>query len=134
MPQNVTADAPSHDPLKTVADALNKAAATVKSGAAEAKTAGERMVPGAAQFLSRLFYTTSYTLSYGVVFPAVLIARSIPADNSVVHGFIDGARAAREGAIELKEGRRAAPSGQVRAIAAQTPTRRKTKRSSGART
>jgi hypothetical protein len=35
-------------------------------------------------------------LSYGVVFPATLIARSVPKDNAAVRGLIDGARAAAD--------------------------------------
>ena len=47
-------------------------------------------------------YTTSYTFSYGIVFPAVLIAKSIPANNAVVHGFVDGARAASDMVDQMK--------------------------------
>jgi hypothetical protein len=53
-------------------------------------------------FLSRFVYTTSYTISYGVVFPATLIARSIPLDNAAVRGLMDGAKAATEKAHQLK--------------------------------
>ena len=128
MARNVTADPPSHDPLKTVADALDKAAATMKSGAAEAKAYGESMVPGAAQFVSRLFYTTSYTLAYGVVFPSALLARSIPANNAIVQGFVDGAHAATDGVADLKNRRLPAPASQSRPVARKTRTRRKAAR------
>ena len=56
----------------------------------------EKALPAASRFLSRFIYTTSYTLSYGVVFPAVLIAKSIPSDNALVHGLVDGAKAASD--------------------------------------
>jgi hypothetical protein len=47
-------------------------------------------------------YATSYTLSYGVVFPVVLIVKSIPVNNAVVHGLVDGARAAVDMVDQLK--------------------------------
>ena len=39
-------------------------------------------------------YNTSYGISYGVVLPALFIARAIPKNNAVTNGLIDGARAA----------------------------------------
>ena len=45
-------------------------------------------------FASRFVYSTCYTLSYGVVFPAMLLARAIPRNNEAVRGLIDGAHAA----------------------------------------
>ena len=50
----------------------------------------------ASQFASRVVYSTFYVLSYGIVFPAVFIAKSIPKDNAAVRGFIDGGHAAIE--------------------------------------
>jgi len=102
MSENVAAEASSVDPLKTVADALETAVRAAKDGAADAKATVEKALPAASRFLSRFVYTTSYTLSYGIVFPAVLIAKSIPTNNAMVHGFIDGARAATETVNQLK--------------------------------
>ena len=65
----------------------------------------EKALPAASRFLSRFVYTTSYTFSYGVVFPAVLIAKSIPSNNAIVHGFIDGARAATDTVDQWKSSR-----------------------------
>jgi len=96
MAKKPAAKASSRDPLKTVADALDKAFKAAKGGTADAKTAAGKALPAAGRFLSRFVYTTSYTFSYGVVFPAVIIARSIPTNNAVVHGFVDGARAASD--------------------------------------
>jgi hypothetical protein len=102
MSENVAAEASSVDPLKTVADALETAVQAAKDGAADAKATVEKALPAASRFLSRFVYTTSYTFSYGIVFPAMLIAKSIPTDNAMVHGFIDGARAATETVEQLK--------------------------------
>ena len=77
------------DPLKTVAAALDTAVKAAKDGAADARATAGKAIPAAGRFLSRFVYTTSYTFSYGIVFPAVLIAKSVPANNAVVHGFVD---------------------------------------------
>ena len=71
MPKSVATKTSARDPLKTVADALDVAVKAAKDGAAEAKTTAGKMLPAAGRFLSRFVYTTSYTLSYGVVFPAI---------------------------------------------------------------
>jgi hypothetical protein len=102
MSKTLAAKTSSRDPLKTVADALDMAVKAAKDGAMDAKVAAGKVVPAAGRFLSRFVYTTSYTLSYGVVFPAVMIARSIPSNNAVVHGFVDGARAASDMVDQLK--------------------------------
>jgi hypothetical protein len=102
MSKTLAAKTSSRDPLKTVADALDMAVKAAKDGAVDAKAAAGKMVPAAGRFLSRFVYTSSYTLSYGVVFPAVLIARSIPSNNAIVHGFVDGARAATDMVDQLK--------------------------------
>jgi hypothetical protein len=94
MSENAAVGAPSADPLKTVAGAMETALQAAKDGAADAKATVEKALPVASRFLSRFVYTTCYTLSYGIVFPTVLLARSIPRNNSAVHGFVDGAQAA----------------------------------------
>ena len=81
------------DPLATVADAMRNAAQAARDGAADAKARAERAVPEVGLFLSRFAYTTSYAVSYGVVFPTMLLVRSIPRDNPVFHGLQDGAAA-----------------------------------------
>ena len=91
--------------MKSVADALETAVQAARDGAADARSAVEKALPAASRFLSRFIYTTSYTFSYGVVFPAVLIAKSIPSDNAVVHGLIDGARAASDTVDQWKSSR-----------------------------
>jgi hypothetical protein len=70
---------------------MSKAA---RDGAADAREAAVRTWAAASLFTSRFVYTTCYTISYGVVFPATLLALSIPKDNAAVKGLIDGAHAA----------------------------------------
>ncbi len=67
-----------------------------REGASDARLAAGRFLDGASLFASRFTYTTCYTLSYGVTFPAVLISRTVPRDNEVVRGFIAGSKAATE--------------------------------------
>jgi hypothetical protein len=94
MSENVAIGAPSADPLKTVADVVETALQAARDGTADAKATVEKALPVASRFVSRFVYTTCYTFSYGIVFPTVLLARSIPRNNAVVHGLVDGAQAA----------------------------------------
>ncbi len=128
MPKNVAAKTLSRDPLRTVADALDTAVKAAKDGAADAKATAGKMLPAAGRFLSRFVYTTSYTLSYGVVFPAVLIAKSIPANNAIVHGFVDGAQAASETVVQMKNRRLEPPVAPARSRTRSTKAKRKTAR------
>jgi hypothetical protein len=134
MPKNIAAKASSRDPLKTVADALDTAVKAAKDGAADAKVTAGKMLPAAGRFLSRFVYTTSYTFSYGVVFPAVLIAKSIPVNNAVVHGFVDGAQAANDMVLQVKNRRLQSPvapkspGAAIRTRTRTTKTKRKTTR------
>ena len=82
-------------------DTLNTITQAARDGAADAREMANRVWASTSLFLSRFVYTTSYTISYGVVFPATLIARSVPLDNAAVRGLIDGARAATEKAHEM---------------------------------
>ena len=52
-------------------------------------------------FVSRFVYKTCYIISYGVVFPSVLLARAVPVNNVAVRGLIEGAQAARHKVAEL---------------------------------
>ena len=65
-----------------------------RDGAADAREAASRVLSGTGMFLSRILYTSTYTISYGVVFPVALVAQSIPRDNAAVRGLIEGASAA----------------------------------------
>jgi hypothetical protein len=90
------------DTLLEPTDALSTISRAARDGAADAREMANRVWENTSLFLCRFVYTTSYTLSYGVVFPATLIARSIPVDNAAVRGLIDGARAASEKVHEIR--------------------------------
>jgi hypothetical protein len=88
------AESSSPVPRKSGAGALETAVQAARDGAADATAAVDRVIPVVSEFLSRVAYTTCYSISYGVVFPCLLLARAVPKDNAVVHGLVDGARAA----------------------------------------
>ncbi len=89
---------PAHsiDPLGSAADAMGSAVVAVKQGASEVQTRVSESIPAAGHFLSRLIYKSSYVLSFGVVFPVMLLVRAVPKNNALVHGLVDGALAARD--------------------------------------
>ena len=94
---NEAMDTAINDPLHSVADALD---AAVERGAGRnggRKGEGIRLhCRLIASSLSGLTYKTCYAVSYGIVFPTILVVRAIPKENAVVQGVIDGARAAIE--------------------------------------
>jgi hypothetical protein len=92
------------DPLTAVADAMDAAVEAARDGADRARATVADLVPAAGRLLSLAVYKTSYTISFGVVFPAVMIANAIPKQNAVVHGLIDGALAARDAVHDRSTG------------------------------
>jgi hypothetical protein len=52
-------------------------------------------------FLSRIIYTASYGVSFGIVFPVMFLAHTVPTENALVRGLIDGGRAAGEAVAAL---------------------------------
>jgi hypothetical protein len=100
MSENAPVEAHASEHFKEIADKLVK---SVEEGAADAKARVDQALPGVNRFLSRFVYTTCYTISYGVVFPSVLVARSIPKNNPVVHGLVDGAHAALDMVDEMRK-------------------------------
>ncbi len=94
--------AENSDPLKAVADAMEAAVEAAKEGAADARDTAERILPVAGTMFAKFAYNTCYAISYGVVFPSILIAKSVPQDNALVHGLVDGARAAVDFVEEMK--------------------------------
>jgi hypothetical protein len=82
------------DAIARASGPFELATRAARQGAADAREAAARTWDASSLFLSRFVYTTCYTVSYGVVFPAVLLARSIPRNNAAVQGLIDGTQAA----------------------------------------
>ena len=99
-----SASSAARDPLASVADAMQAAASSVTQGATAARQAAEKALPSVGMFANRFLYTTCYAVSYGVVFPLALVALSVPQNNPLVHGMIDGSRAARSKVDEMLGG------------------------------
>ncbi len=87
--------------LQSVAAAMRDAAATATEHAAQVKQSAGEIGSSALHSLSRMTYTGSYVLAYGIVYAAVFVAQSLPQENPIMHGFRDGGRAAMD---ELGEG------------------------------
>ena len=81
-----------------------------RQGAADAKAAAERFADSAGLFMTRFVYTTCYTISYGLVFPTVMVARSIPRSNAAVRGMLDGASAASQRVENVLHGPSSGPT------------------------
>jgi len=124
MAKKPAAKATTSDHLKTVAEALDRAVKATKGRTADAKAAADKAFPAASRFLSRLVYTTSYTFSYGVVFPAAMIARAIPENSSVTQGLIDGARDATDKVNQLTH-RQLEPPAEPPPSAAKLPVKKR---------
>ncbi|MDG3007109.1 hypothetical protein [Paludisphaera mucosa] len=92
---------PSHESTESLNGTLETVTRAAQRGAADASEAAARTWTAAGRFASRFVYTTCYTISYGVVFPAVLLARSVPRNNIAVQGLIEGADAARDKVDEM---------------------------------
>lgn len=115
MTDDVTTETATSDPLKSVADAMENAVQAAKEGALDARAKVEEALPRVNRFMARLVYTTSYTLSYGVVFPTVFVAQSIPRENPIVHGLVDGAQAALDALDEMRKRKQDAAAPDVQA-------------------
>jgi hypothetical protein len=81
--------------LQSVGQAARDAAATASVHAAKVGQSAAEAGYDPVQTLSRLVYTGSYVLAYGVVYAAVFAVQSLPQDNPVMRGFSEGGRAAR---------------------------------------
>jgi hypothetical protein len=101
MPEStVTSKPEAADPLKSAADSMAMAVQAARDGASDAQAKVSEMMPAIGGFLSRLTYTTCYAVSYGVVFPTLLVARAVPKDNVIVQGLVEGGRAAMAAAYK----------------------------------
>jgi hypothetical protein len=108
-----TPGAATQDPGQSSAGALDLVTRAARDGAADARAAATRTWAATSLFASRFVYTTCYTVSYGVVFPVMLLARSIPQNNSAVQGLIDGAHAAIHKAEQHQQASSAAQNDTV---------------------
>ena len=80
--------------MHSIAAAMRDAAATASEHAATQTQPANETGPKALEAISRMVYTGSYVLAYGVVYAAVFVAHSLPQENPVMRGLRDGGRAA----------------------------------------
>jgi hypothetical protein len=90
------------DPLRSISEAMRDAISTATEDATKAREKLRDVGAGAANSVSRFAYTSSYMVSYGLVYATVFVAKSIPQDNPIVQGCIDGGRAALDALNEAK--------------------------------
>ena len=93
----------NHHPIDSTARAMKLAMQAAQRGATDARETATRTWTATGRFVSRVVYTTCYTAAYGVVFPTVLLARSVPANNAAAQGLIDGGAAAHQKVESLRE-------------------------------
>ena len=91
----------SHDPIESTAGTLELVAQASQRGATDARFSAARTWTATGLFVSRFVYNTCYIISYGVVFPSVLLARAVPVNNAAVRGLIEGTQAARHKVDEM---------------------------------
>jgi hypothetical protein len=80
--------------VKSSARAVDLVAGAARDGASDARAAAIRTWDATGEFASKCVYSACFTVSYGVVFPVMLLARVIPRSNEAVRAMIDGAQAA----------------------------------------
>ena len=74
----------------------------MKEGAADAKESATNLLPDSEHFLSQLAYRTCYAISYGIVFPSVLVGTVDPAEQRAGSRPDQRAHAARDMVEEMK--------------------------------
>ncbi len=72
---------------------------SLADGTHETQLSVGAVFPATGRFLSRIIYNTSYAVSFGVTLPVMMVVHVVPKENALVHGLIDGGRAARDQAF-----------------------------------
>ena len=80
----------NHDPIDSTTRTMELAMQAAQRGAADAQ-GGSPDMDGDRALRQPMVYTTCYTTAYGVVYPTVLLARSVSTNNAAAQGLIDGA-------------------------------------------
>lgn len=90
-------DSTAYHAEQTTAEASESASAldAINRGAASAKEAVGRVIPGVGKAVRKSVYGTFYYASFGVVFAALSVARLVPTNNVMGEALKDGADAAR---------------------------------------
>jgi hypothetical protein len=92
-----------NSPLRTVTTAVATAAEVIRGGASDALAKVKHAVPATGEYVSHFVYSSFYYLSYGVVFPTLLVTNFIPGCSPIADGLADGATAANDVIAEMKQ-------------------------------
>jgi hypothetical protein len=95
-------DAPS-SPLKSVSTAITAAAERVRHRTSDALARAKQALPATGESISRFVYSSFYYLSYGVVFPTLFVTSYLPGCGTIADGLVDGAVAANDVIVDMKE-------------------------------
>jgi len=82
--------------MHSIAAAMREAAATESERAAAVRQSASEAGPKALETISRMAYTGSYVLAYGIVYATIFVAQSLPQENPVTRGLRDGGKAAMD--------------------------------------
>lgn len=85
----------SEAPRTSVTTLLRTTKDAVQDGIADARASVEEAWPKVVETMNRGIYHMAYGIAFGVTFPIVLVAKSVPQNNCIVWGLVDGAKAAR---------------------------------------
>ncbi len=97
----MTDPAAASNSLAAGSSSMDLVLSAARAGAADASEAAARVWSRTSLLVSRTLYVAAYGISFGVVFPAALLARSVPHDNAAVRGLIEGAHAATQRADSI---------------------------------
>src|SRR5262249_33118776 len=105
----MTAEANAHpveaprNTVKAVSTAMATAATAVKERTSDALARAKQALPAAGEYVARFAYSSCYYLSYGVVFPTLLVTNYLPGCGTIADGLVDGATAANDVIVDMKE-------------------------------
>ncbi|MBX9868422.1 MAG: hypothetical protein K2X63_01360 [Burkholderiaceae bacterium] len=103
-----TKQAPEEKPEENTADSLlseiaSMATEGVKQGKRDAEDMADRAIPAIKLGLEKASYSTSYYLTFGLIFTGKLLFEALPKDGALRQGAIDGAVAAKDAFERRKE-------------------------------
>ena len=90
-------------PRQTVSTAIAAAAETVRHRTSDALARAKQALPATGESISRFVYSSFYYLSYGVVFPTLFVTSYLPGCGTIAGGLVDGAVAANDVIVGMKE-------------------------------
>jgi hypothetical protein len=91
-----TSTTPVREPAPRSTPGVSKDVAGNTSGHVASTEAAAGGGSDTLQTISRMIYSGSYALAYGIVYATVFVAQSLPQENPVMHGFHDGGGAAMD--------------------------------------